>query len=137
MADRRVSTVQPCGCTRVVGYSPILFDFKAYSASRDSTLPDSEPYCIFFVDTSTEVYGVKARIQKWGNSLALRIPRSFAVEAHLEQDSLVELALVDGKLIVVPVAEPALTLDQLLAGVTEQNLHGEVDTGQATGNEIW
>ena len=80
---------------------------------------------------------MKARIQKWGNSLALRIPKSFAVEAHLEQDSLVELALVDGKLIVVPVAEPALTLDQLLAGVTEQNLHCEVDTGQATGNEVW
>ncbi len=80
---------------------------------------------------------MKARIQKWGNSLALRIPKSFAVEVHLEQDSLVELALVDGKLIVVPVAEPALTLDQLLAGVTEQNLHREVDTGQATGNEIW
>ena len=80
---------------------------------------------------------MKARIQKWGNSLALRIPKSFAVEAHLEQDSLVELALVDGKLIVVPVAEPALTLDQLLAGVTEQNLHREVGTGQATGNEIW
>ena len=80
---------------------------------------------------------MKARIQKWGNSLALRIPKSFAVEAHLEQDSLVELALVDGKLIVVPVAEPALTLDQLLAGVTEQNLHREVDMGQATGNEIW
>ena len=80
---------------------------------------------------------MKARIQKWGNSLALRIPKSFAVEAHLEQDSLVELALVDGKLIVVPVAELALTLDQLLAGVTEQNLHREVDTGQATGNEIW
>ncbi len=80
---------------------------------------------------------MKARIQKWGNSLALRIPKSFAVEAHLEQDSLVELALVDGKLIVVPVAELALTLDQLLAGVTEQNLHREVDTGQATGNEVW
>ena len=80
---------------------------------------------------------MKARIQKWGNSLALRIPKSFAVEAHLEQDSLVELALVDGKLIVVPVAEPTLTLDQLLAGVTEQNLHREVDTGQATGNEVW
>ena len=80
---------------------------------------------------------MKARIQKWGNSLALRIPKSFAVEAHLEQDSLVELALVDGKLIVVPVAEPALTLDQLLAGVTEQNLHREVVTGQATGNEVW
>ena len=80
---------------------------------------------------------MKARIQKWGNSLPLRIPKSFAVEAHLEQDSLVELALVDGKLIVVPVAEPALTLDQLLAGVTEQNLHCEVDTGQATGNEVW
>ncbi len=80
---------------------------------------------------------MKSRIQRWGNSLALRIPKSFAMEAHLEQDSLVEVTLVDGKLVVVPVAEPELSLDRLLAGVTEQNLHREVETGPATGNEVW
>jgi antitoxin MazE len=77
------------------------------------------------------------RVQKWGNSLAVRIPKPFAVEAGLEQDTQVEMSLVDGKLIVAPVAEPALTLESLLAQVTDQNLHGEVDTGPAVGNEVW
>jgi antitoxin MazE len=77
------------------------------------------------------------RVQKWGNSLAVRIPKPFAVEAGLGQDTQVEMSLVDGKLIVAPVAEPALTLESLLAQVTDQNLHGEVDTGPAGGNEVW
>ena len=77
------------------------------------------------------------RVQKWGNSLAVRIPKPFANEVGLEQDTQVEVSLVDGKLVIVPVIKPALTLDQLLAQVTEQNLHREVDTGPATGNEAW
>ncbi len=80
---------------------------------------------------------MRTRVQKWGNSLAVRIPKAFANESQIEQDSLVEITLVGGKLVVTPVVEPALTLDQLLAGVTEQNLHGEVDTGPPVGQEIW
>jgi antitoxin MazE len=80
---------------------------------------------------------VKTRIHRWGNSLALRIPKAFAAEAHLTQDTVVELSLVDGKLVVAPVAESAVTLEELLAGVTEQNLHGEVETGPAAGHEAW
>jgi antitoxin MazE len=76
------------------------------------------------------------RVQKWGNSLAVRIPKPFAIEAGLEQDTQVEMSLVDGKLIVTPITESALTLELLLARVTEQNLHREVDTGPATGNEV-
>ncbi|TET80119.1 AbrB/MazE/SpoVT family DNA-binding domain-containing protein [candidate division TA06 bacterium] len=80
---------------------------------------------------------MKSRIKKWGNSLALRIPKSFAAEAELTQDSPVELSLVDGKLIVAPIAKPKLTLERLLAGVNKDNLHGEVDTGPAVGSEVW
>lgn len=80
---------------------------------------------------------MRIRIQKWGNSLALRIPKVFAAEARLEQDKLVEVSLVEGKLIIAPAVEPAVTLDQLLAGVTEQNLHREIDVGPAIGNEAW
>lgn len=80
---------------------------------------------------------MKTRIQKWGNSLALRIPKTFAVEAHLEQDAVVDLSLIDGKLVVSPIPVPAVTLEQLLAGITEENLHGEVSTGPALGNEAW
>ena len=79
---------------------------------------------------------MKTRIQKWGNSLALRIPKSFAAEAHLKQDSQVEVSLVDGRIVVFPV-ESVLTLEHLLAGITEQNLHCEVDVGPATGTETW
>ena len=77
------------------------------------------------------------KVQKWGNSLALRIPKAFAVDAQLENDSLVEISLVKGKIIVTPVPAPGWTLDELLAGITKANLHTEVDTGFAVGNEIW
>lgn len=80
---------------------------------------------------------MKTRIQKWGNSLALRIPKAFATEVGLEYDAPVDVSLVDGKLVVIPVVEPALTLEHLLAQVTEQNLHHEVDTGPAMGSEAW
>jgi antitoxin MazE len=77
------------------------------------------------------------RIQKWGNSLALRIPKSFAAEVGLEQDGVVELSLVDGRLVVAPAPEPSLTLEGLLAGITDENLHSEIDFGPAVGNETW
>lgn len=77
------------------------------------------------------------KVQKWGNSLALRIPKAFAVDARLENDSFVELNIVKGKIIVTPVSAPSWTLEELLAGVTNDNLHKEVDTGCAVGNEIW
>jgi antitoxin MazE len=80
---------------------------------------------------------MKTRIQKWGNSLALRIPKSFANEVGLESNALVELALVNGQLVVTPVSAPSVTLDGLLAGVTAENIHAEVDTGSAVGNEVW
>jgi antitoxin MazE len=75
------------------------------------------------------------RVKKWGNSLAVRIPKPFADEVGLEQNTPVEVSLVSGKLVIVPVLESALSLDQLLAQVTEDNLHSEVDTGPAVGKE--
>jgi antitoxin MazE len=80
---------------------------------------------------------MKTRVQKWGNSLALRIPKSFAAEVGLNPNSSVEISLKDGKLIVVPADKPKFTLKQLLAQVTEDNLHDEVDTGSAVGGEVW
>jgi antitoxin MazE len=80
---------------------------------------------------------MKARIQKWGNSLAVRIPRSFAAEVHLEQDSIVELSLLDDKLILSPARKPEVSLEELLARVTDENLHREVETGAAIGDEAW
>jgi len=55
----------------------------------------------------------------------------------LKNDSLVEISIVEGKIIVTPVSAPSWTLDELLAGITKDNLHTEVDTGLALGNEVW
>jgi antitoxin MazE len=80
---------------------------------------------------------MKTRVQKWGNSLALRIPKVFADEAGLRADAPVELSLVGGKVVIRPLKEKPITLEELLRGVTDENLHGEWDTGPAVGKEIW
>ena len=80
---------------------------------------------------------MKTRVQKWGNSLALRIPKSFAIEIGLQRETSVEVSLADGKLVITPIAKPKPSLKQLLAKVTKENLHHEVDTGSAVGNETW
>jgi antitoxin MazE len=80
---------------------------------------------------------MKTRVQKWGNSLALRIPKSFATQVGLQTDSSVEVSLVKGKLVIAPIVKRKLTLRALLAQVTDNNLHREVDTGSAVGSEAW
>ncbi len=80
---------------------------------------------------------MKVRVQKWGNSLALRIPKSFAAEAGLRADTPVELSLCEGKLIIQPLSRSLLTLEELLRGVTDENRPGEWDTGPAVGKEVW
>jgi antitoxin MazE len=79
---------------------------------------------------------MQARIQKWGNSLAIRIPKPFAMEVGLEQNSLVIVSVSEGKLVLEPV-KPSYALDELLAQVTKDNLHQEIETGPTVGNETW
>jgi antitoxin MazE len=76
-------------------------------------------------------------IQKWGNSLALRIPKALARDVHLENGSVVNLAVRDGKVVIEPAKKPEYKLDDLLKGVTKKNLHQSVDTGPAVGREVW
>ena len=80
---------------------------------------------------------METRVQKWGNSLALRIPKLLAAQIGLEPDSPVELSLRGKVLVIEPVSPSYLNLDDLLARVTEHNLHGEVDTGTPIGGEVW
>ncbi len=78
-----------------------------------------------------------AKVQKWGNSLALRIPKSYAREAKLEKDTDVDISLVEGQLVIRPVVTVKPDLAHLLSGITEDNLHDACDTGEAVGNENW
>ena len=80
---------------------------------------------------------MNATIQKWGNSLALRIPKLFALQAHLEQGILVDVSVVEGKIIVDAKRRRKRSLSQLLKGVTKDNLHSEVDWGKPMGREVW
>jgi antitoxin MazE len=80
---------------------------------------------------------METRVQRWGNSLALRIPKPLADEVGLTVNTPVQLSLRDKQLVIVPVLKPALSLDALLAQVTATNRHNEVDTGPAVGGESW
>lgn len=79
---------------------------------------------------------MKTTIQKWGNSLAVRIPRPYADEIHLEENSTVDLTIRSGKLVIVP-AEPEITLESLVDQITDENRHEEIGTGSRVGNEAW
>jgi antitoxin MazE len=79
---------------------------------------------------------MRTRIVKWGNSLGLRIPKAFAEEVAVGDGSSVDLSISRGTLVVRPV-DRRLTLDSLLEGVSEENLHAEVATGRPRGRESW
>lgn len=77
------------------------------------------------------------KVQKWGNSLAVRIPKLLAQEMALFQDSPIEIIFREGELVMRPVMKPTYTLEDLIAQITPENVHGEWDTGQPVGNEGW
>jgi antitoxin MazE len=80
---------------------------------------------------------MQTRIQKWGNSLGLRIPKSFAEDARVEAGSMVDISIEDGDLIVKPVRRRKYLLRDLLRKVNAKNIHEEVQTGEAVGREAW
>lgn len=80
---------------------------------------------------------METHIQKWGNSLAIRIPKLLAAQLGLVNHSLIEFSLRGQELVITPAKGAHLKLSDLLAGVTEENLHGAIDTGPAVGREAW
>lgn len=75
-------------------------------------------------------------IAKWGNSLALRLPRHVVKDANLAEGSPVELAVRDGSVVVTPVRKK-FRLDDLLAQMTDEHRHPETDWGTPQGDEAW
>jgi antitoxin MazE len=82
---------------------------------------------------------MKVRIQRWGNSLAVRIPAAFARSLGMEQDSLAELSMAKDALVLTPARKPKPRpkLSGLLDRITPGNVHGEADAGPPTGRESW
>lgn len=80
---------------------------------------------------------MQTTVQKWGNSLAVRIPKPFVEETHLAPGSEVDLSLSEGRIVIMPQPVPKFDLARLLHGVTSHNKHGEAETGSAVGREVW
>lgn len=80
---------------------------------------------------------MRVQIQKWGNSLALRIPKAFVRETNLAQGSAVDIGVKENCIIVKPLNEKKFSLKSLLAGVNKSNTHREEDFGQRQGLEVW
>ncbi len=80
---------------------------------------------------------MNTHVQRWGNSLAIRIPKAFAEETHLEINDEIEITVRDGQIILIPVKAKPFSLDDLLEGINPDNQHKEWDIGSPTGNESW
>lgn len=78
-----------------------------------------------------------ATIAKWGNSLAVRIPQHLAKEINLAEGSQVQFLLIDGKLTIEPINRRRYSLEKLIDAINPENLHNEIDSGVAVGNEVW
>lgn len=75
-------------------------------------------------------------IQRWGNSLAVRIPKAFAAQAALTEDAKVQIGIEDDAIVIRP-APRTWQLDAMLAGITAANRHSEVEWGDTVGKETW
>ncbi|ECS7744053.1 TPA: AbrB/MazE/SpoVT family DNA-binding domain-containing protein [Escherichia coli] len=75
-------------------------------------------------------------VKKWGNSPSVRLPAAIVRAASLHVDDVVELSVEDGKITIVPVRAREYTLEALMAGVSGENIHDEIDFGKPVGKEL-
>ncbi|MHC5772708.1 AbrB/MazE/SpoVT family DNA-binding domain-containing protein [Nostoc sp.] len=78
-----------------------------------------------------------AVVAKWGNSLAIRIPRAVAEQAHITEGTGMDITVEGNSIIFTPRKRKKYTLDELLEGMTHDKFHPEFETGNAVGNEHW
>lgn len=76
------------------------------------------------------------QVAKWGNSLGLRLPKSVALEARIDEGDTVDVSVKNGAIVVRP-SPLRYSLDQLVARITRRNRHDESDWGSPVGNETW
>lgn len=79
---------------------------------------------------------MKATVQRWGNSLAVRLPRLLAEESQISEGSQVELVRTPDGVLVKARQKPRYRLSDLLAGISPENLHPETEWGPAVGREV-
>jgi antitoxin MazE len=80
--------------------------------------------------------GMKVIVKKWGNSASVRIPASVMAAANISLDQPVEVREEHGRVIIDPIRPPAYDIASLIAAITDENRHEEIDFGPAMGEEI-
>jgi antitoxin MazE len=80
---------------------------------------------------------MRVQVQRWGNSLALRIPKPFAEDVGVSAGTVVNVSVSKGRLVASPLAPRRVRLSQLLRRIKKTNLHGEIATGRPVGREAW
>jgi antitoxin MazE len=76
-------------------------------------------------------------INQWGNSLGVRIPATLVKQLNISCHQAVEMHVDNGALIIQPKRKSKYSLDELIEGITTENVHPYTDTGHAVGNEVW
>lgn len=76
-------------------------------------------------------------VKKWGNSASVRIPAAIMEAARLGLDETVDIREEGGRIVIEPIRTSDYNLAQLIAGITPDNLHVEVDFGTPVGKEIF
>jgi|TARA_B110000503_G_C7145596_1_gene412796 antitoxin MazE len=79
---------------------------------------------------------MKATIKKWGNSPAIRLPSSIMSLAEISLDQAVNIHVMKGKIIIEPIVENKLYLNDMLARITPENMHAEESFGSSVGKEV-
>lgn len=80
---------------------------------------------------------MKTSVRRWGNSLALRIPKTFAAEISVRAGDEVEMRVTRGHLVVVPRPARDYHLVDLVAGIRPGNRHEEIVVEGPQGREAW
>ena len=80
---------------------------------------------------------MRARVKKWGNSAAVRIPSSVLRASRLDLDEMVDVREEAGRIVIEPVRQKVYDLAELLKGITAKNQHESVDFGVPLGKEVW
>jgi antitoxin MazE len=78
-----------------------------------------------------------ATVARWGNSLAIRLPQHLVKEIQLTEGVEVDLVVIDGNLVIKPRIRKRYSLEKLISAITPENVHTEVESGIAVGNEAW
>lgn len=78
-----------------------------------------------------------ATVARWGNSLAIRLPQHLVKEIQLTEGVEVDLVVIDGNLVIKPRIRKRCSLEELVSAITPENMHTEVESGIAVGNEAW